>query len=312
MVVGNPDEELELKEAKDQYSLELDRKKTLEGKANNITTISGTVAVLLFGLGQFLIDKLANLHYAFLPGIIFFLLLGSSLSVVAILLSLYGFRVSDYYYVIAGESVQEPSIVAKNFASFKGKKNDWTKQYVENTRKNAEINNKKAAIIKGSELCFSSSVITIPIVLLILLVSYPSGGPKFTWQVVDIINQGNLASYGQTTGLDNIATQVFLTADNASAAYGCFNSSTNQLHDKTIPVYEKNLRGHEQDLSTINGQISFAVYMQAPLLHSSVAASCTSSSGTIKLMSIMYHNVILHIQQNGTNVLTNRLISISQ
>ena len=43
-----------LTEIKEQYNQEFDIKKTLESKANNITTISGTVAGLFFGLGQFL------------------------------------------------------------------------------------------------------------------------------------------------------------------------------------------------------------------------------------------------------------------
>jgi hypothetical protein len=75
---------------------------------------------------------------------------------------------------------------------------------------------------------------------LILLAHSPSGVPKFVWEAADVINQGNLASYGQSTGLDNVATQVFLTADNASATYDCLNSSTSQLRGKTIPAYEKN------------------------------------------------------------------------
>ena len=104
---------------------------------------------------------------------------------------------------------------------------------------------------------------------------------------------------------------MFLTADNASAAYNCLDS-TSQLHGKMILAYEKKLRGYEQDLSPNSGQISFGVYIPAPFPHSSAVASCANSSGTIKLMSIIYHNVILHIQQNGTDVLTNRLISISR
>ena len=67
-------EEIWFLKAKEQYDEQFDRKKTLEGKANNITTIAGTVATLLFGLGQLTVGKLIDLHYASLSQVVLILI----------------------------------------------------------------------------------------------------------------------------------------------------------------------------------------------------------------------------------------------
>ena len=53
------------KELKGQYEKILDIKNALEGKANNLLTISGTVVTLLFQFGYFFVDKI-GIHYPYL------------------------------------------------------------------------------------------------------------------------------------------------------------------------------------------------------------------------------------------------------
>jgi hypothetical protein len=64
-----------LQELKDQYEKEFELKDALEGKANNILTISGLVATLLFGFGSFMIDKLGS-SYEFLIPVTILLIMG--------------------------------------------------------------------------------------------------------------------------------------------------------------------------------------------------------------------------------------------
>jgi hypothetical protein len=55
-LTDNPATNLFFQELKDQYQKILDIKNTLEGKANNLLTISGTVGTLLFGFGTFFVE----------------------------------------------------------------------------------------------------------------------------------------------------------------------------------------------------------------------------------------------------------------
>jgi hypothetical protein len=57
---ANPSAKALFEEVKQQYNNEFARKGTLETKANNIITIAGTIATLLFGFGTFLVDKLGS------------------------------------------------------------------------------------------------------------------------------------------------------------------------------------------------------------------------------------------------------------
>lgn len=52
---------------KHRYNEEFARKDTLETKANNIITIAGTIATLLFGFGTFLVDKLGSKYGLIFP-----------------------------------------------------------------------------------------------------------------------------------------------------------------------------------------------------------------------------------------------------
>src|SRR6476660_8644747 len=89
-----------LKEIKEQYNQEFDIKKTLESKANNITTISGTVAGLFFGLGQFLIGKLIEINYGLLGYIILLFILGIVANIASIMSSIWAWKEKNYYYVL--------------------------------------------------------------------------------------------------------------------------------------------------------------------------------------------------------------------
>lgn len=87
-----------LQQLKDQYKMIFDIKTSLENKANNIISISGTVAALLFGFGIFLIDKLGP-TYQLTSYVSFILIVSIGGSVLAILLSIWSFKIQPYSYV---------------------------------------------------------------------------------------------------------------------------------------------------------------------------------------------------------------------
>ena len=336
-------------EIKDQYNQEFDIKKTLETKANNITTISGTVAGLFFGFGQFLIGKLIDIHYDRLWDVILLLIVGISLNIVTIAYSMMAWKEKNYYYILNGEVKRRKDIAGrlfstpihdyekrrlrKSFASWFHPKNKEAKQesekvedpdpkifeaikldpspaninikYMHCINKNARINARKASKVKLSQYIFIVSMIIIVAPLVVLIINLPTAKPVFVWEAMDVISQGTLTSYGQVSGLVNVPAKVFLTVDNVNATYDCLNGPSH-LHSK---IYEKNVRGTQQDLSPSNDQISFGVNIQVPVNTS--ATSCPHTNGVMKLATVSYNNAVLHIQQNGTDILTQRHIIVS-
>jgi F0F1-type ATP synthase assembly protein I len=164
------------------YQLELNRKETLENKANNMTTVAGVVAALLVGFRQFLIEKLAALTYNGLSYIIPILLIGILASVASIVLSVLAFRVQNYYYVIGHTAVDKPSLRGRlalndrvtnalKLKSGVGDEDAEIEAYKECIKKNSELNDSKAKIIEGSLWAFVISIGFIAILFVWLLVA---------------------------------------------------------------------------------------------------------------------------------------------
>lgn len=166
----------DLETLKDHYKEQFDRKGTLENKANNMTSVSGVVAALLFGFGQFLIEKLTALSYEGLSYIIGILLIGILASLTSIILSVLGYRVQDYFYVIGHTSVGQPSLRKElldgtlQCEANVDHENDQINAYKDCIEKNSNLNNKKGRIVEASMWTFVASIVFITILFGWLLV----------------------------------------------------------------------------------------------------------------------------------------------
>jgi hypothetical protein len=150
----------DLETLKEHYKLEFDIKQTLENKANNMTTISGSVTALLFGFGQLFISILIDKHYQWLSFINSFLLVGSLAGLIAIVLSVLGFRIQDYSYVIGKVVISRPSLanLPNNFQA--GANNDPASvtNYQNCIKENEKKNNSKSKYIEAAQWAFSVSI----------------------------------------------------------------------------------------------------------------------------------------------------------
>jgi hypothetical protein len=111
-----------------------------------------------------------------------------------------------------------------------------------------------------------------------------------------------LTCSGKAAGLGDGPTAAFLTADSVSATYECVNHGGNVAPGQ--PVVESSVTGPTQTINPHNGQITFSPNIPPPSAPSA-ASECPSGKWTVRLTSLKYTNVVLHIQQPpGTDVLT--------
>ena len=111
-----------------------------------------------------------------------------------------------------------------------------------------------------------------------------------------------LTCSGKAAGLGNGPTAAFLTADSVTATYECVNKGGNVAPGQ--PVVLQNVTGPTQNITPRNGQITFSPNIPPPPTPSA-RTECPNGNWSVRLTSLTYNDVVLHIQQPpGTDVLT--------
>jgi hypothetical protein len=111
-----------------------------------------------------------------------------------------------------------------------------------------------------------------------------------------------LTCSGKAAGLGNGPTEAFLTASSVSATYECVNKGGNVAPGQ--PVVTQDVTGPHQTIPPRNGQITFSPNLPVPT-PPSAASECPNGNWKVRLTSLTYTDVVLHIQQPpGTDVLT--------
>jgi hypothetical protein len=106
----------------------------------------------------------------------------------------------------------------------------------------------------------------------------------------------------KAAGLENEPANVFLTAASVTATYECVNRGGNVAPGQ--PVVTQNVTGPTQTITPHNGLITFSATLPVPT-PPSPATECANGNWTVRLTSLTYTNVVLHIQQpGGVDVLT--------
>lgn len=111
-----------------------------------------------------------------------------------------------------------------------------------------------------------------------------------------------LTCSGKAAGLGNGPTAAFLTASSVTANYECVNKGGNVAPGQ--PIVTQNVTGPTQNITPRNGQITFSPTIPPPA-PPSAATECPNGNWTVRLTSLTYTDVVLHVQQPpGTDVLT--------
>jgi hypothetical protein len=111
-----------------------------------------------------------------------------------------------------------------------------------------------------------------------------------------------LSVSGKAAGLGNGPTNAFLTADSVSATYECVNHGGNVAPGQ--PIVNQNVTGPVQTITPHNGQITFTVTIPPPATPSS-ATTCPNGNWKVRITSLTYTNVVLHVVNESTNLTAN-------
>jgi hypothetical protein len=103
-----------------------------------------------------------------------------------------------------------------------------------------------------------------------------------------------LTCSGKAAGLGNEPANVFLTASSVTANYECVNKGGNVAPGQ--PVVTQNVQGPTQTITPHNGQITFSATLPVPT-PPSAATECPNGNWSVRLTSLTYTNVVLHIEQ---------------
>jgi hypothetical protein len=160
--------ELFVEELRKSYDKGWEVKNTLETKANNIITISGTVASLLFGFGTLFLKNL-DPHYQLLPEFVGLLVGGIIISIVAILFSSLSFRLRKYEVPIGPDFFANNQNLIDDFKTAKTDtfNNTMITAYLRCMEQNNKQNDGKVRVISIAQWSFFVSMIVIPILLTI-------------------------------------------------------------------------------------------------------------------------------------------------
>ncbi|MGW7385186.1 hypothetical protein [Streptomyces sp. NPDC054794] len=110
---------------------------------------------------------------------------------------------------------------------------------------------------------------------------------------------------GKAAGLGNSPTDAFLTAASVEAEYVCVNRGGNVAPGQGTEF--QNVTGPVQHIQPRNGQITFRNVTIPPPETPSPREVCPNGNWSVTLLHLTYNHVVLHIQQDGTDILTRDL-----
>jgi hypothetical protein len=111
----------------------------------------------------------------------------------------------------------------------------------------------------------------------------------------------SLTAKFKAAGLANVVSNVFLSSSGGTADLQCVNPGGNNPPPKRVDFGP--LQGQVVAVQPNNGQITASPTLVPPPLPTA-AQICPNKNWDIDILSLTYFNVVLHIQQQGTDILT--------
>lgn len=111
----------------------------------------------------------------------------------------------------------------------------------------------------------------------------------------------SLTATFKAAGLANVVSQAFLTSSGGTADLQCVNPGGNNPPPKEVDFGP--LQGQTTNIQPRNGQITASSTIGPPPLPGA-AQICPNPNWSVKIVSLTYEDVVLHIQQQGQDILT--------
>lgn len=146
-------------------------------------------------------------------------------------------------------------------------------------------------------------ILTLPVVLVLFVMGATSAfasSPHFVKGPTYTATTAELTATGQAAGLANAPTAAFLTATSITTFFHCVNHGTNFAPGH--PASEAPAQGPTEIIAPHNGTIKFDVTLPAPV--PKAVDVCPNKNWTVVVDESDYFGVVLHIQQNGVDILS--------
>jgi hypothetical protein len=111
----------------------------------------------------------------------------------------------------------------------------------------------------------------------------------------------SLTASFKAAGLGNVVSEVFLTSSGGSADLQCVNPGGNDPPPKQVDFGP--LQGETVFIQPRNGQITASASIGPPPLPGADDI-CPNPNWSVRINSLTYEDVVLHIQQGGVDILT--------
>jgi hypothetical protein len=147
-----------------------------------------------------------------------------------------------------------------------------------------------------------SATIAASALLLMAPILAAAASPHFIGTPTIVKNPNfSLTAHFKAAGLANVVTQAFLTSSGGTAVLQCINPGGNNPPPKQVDFGP--LQGQKTNIQPRNGQITASVSIGPPSLPGA-SEICPNPNWSVQIVSLTYENVVLHIQQNGVDILT--------
>lgn len=109
----------------------------------------------------------------------------------------------------------------------------------------------------------------------------------------------SLTAKFKAAGLGNVVSDIFLTSSGGTAVLQCVDPGGNN----PPPTSFGPLQGQVVTVQPKNGQVTASPTLGPPPLPSA-SDICPNPNWDLRIVSLTYENVVLHLQQNGVDILT--------
>ncbi len=173
---------------------------------------------------------------------------------------------------------------------------------------------RSARVKAGERTKISNRAWLVPVVSLLAVVvmagpALASGGsPHFIGSpgITKSLSTGLTISW-KAAGLDDSTVTAFLTATEVDAQYVCVNHGGNIAPGQ--PLVFQNVVGPSVTIAPHNGQITFTVNIPPPPTPDP-SVVCPNGNWNVQITSLTFKGVVVHVDQNGVDVLTANLGTI--
>ena len=155
---------------------------------------------------------------------------------------------------------------------------------------------------KGMVVVPTAAAIVASALLLMAPMLATAASPHFIGTPTIVKNPNfSLTANFKAAGLGNIVTDIFLTSSGGVADLQCVNPGGNDPPPKQVDFGP--LQGQVVTVTPRNGQVTASPSIGPPPLPGA-AELCPNPNWDVRINSLTYFDVVLHIQQGGVDILT--------